>query len=69
MYNLDERYGLPTGMFIGDELLPSTCPNHNPSRAIELCGVVEAIYSYNYMFSVHGDVIFADRAEKIAFNA
>ena len=31
--------------------------------------VVEAMFSYEVMFSVHGDVIFADRAERIAYNA
>jgi len=30
---------------------------------------VEAMFSYNVMFSVHGDVAFADRAERIAYNA
>lgn len=65
---LDSRVGLPTGMFNGDEIIPS--PNtRNPSRGIELCGVVEAMFSYNTMFSVHGDVEFADRAERIAYNA
>lgn len=55
-------------MYIGDELLPDP-PTRNPSRGIELCGVVEAIYSYNYMFAVFGNVSFADRAELIAYNA
>lgn len=68
MAHLDERVGLPTGMFNGDELMPNP-PTRNPSRGIELCGVVEAMYSYNLMFAVHGDVSFADRAELIAFNA
>ncbi len=27
------------------------------------------MFSYNTMFSVHGDVAFADRAERIAYNA
>merc|ERR1719445_53864 len=66
--HLDEEFGLPTGMYNGDEILPNP-PTRNPSRGIELCGVVEAMYSYTTMFSVHGDVLFADRAEKIAYNA
>lgn len=49
MYNLDNNYGVPTGMFIGDELLPSP-PSRHPSRGSELCGVVESMYSYNIMF-------------------
>lgn len=47
-------------MFLGDELLPDPATRH-PSRGIELCGVVEAMFSYNIMFSVHGSVSFADR--------
>jgi len=68
MENLDEHYGLPTGMYNGDEILPVPA-TRSPSRGIELCGVVEAMFSYNVMFSVHGDVAFADRAEQITFNA
>jgi len=68
MVNLDKRVGLPTGMFNGDEIIPNP-PTRSPSRGIELCGVVEAMFSYNTLFSVHGDVEFADRAEKIAHNA
>lgn len=68
MANLDANYGLPTGMFNGDEILPNP-RTRSPSRGIELCGVVEAMYSYNVMFSIHGDVQFADRAERIAYNA
>ena len=55
-------------MFNGDELLPDPA-SRNPSRGIELCGVVEAMFSYTTMFSIHGDVVFADRAEQIAYNA
>jgi len=68
MKNLDDKYGLPTGMFNGDEILPNPA-TRNPSRGIELCGVVEAMFSYNVMFGVHGDVAFADRAERVAYNA
>ena len=68
MANLDRLYGLPTGMFNGDELLPQPA-TRNPSRGIETCGVVEAMFSYNTLFSVFGDVSFADRAERIAYNA
>jgi hypothetical protein len=68
MANMDKLYGLPTGMFNGDELLPNPA-TRNPSRGIELCGVVEAMFSYNVMFSTHGDVSFADRVERITYNA
>jgi len=68
MAHLDERYGLPTGMYNGDEILPRPA-TRSPSRGIELCGVVEAMFSYNTMFSIHGEIPFADRAEKISYNA
>ena len=45
MKNMDAHYGLPTGMFNGDEILPDP-PTRNPSRGIETCGVVEAMFSY-----------------------
>ena len=68
MRRLDETYGLPTGMFNGDELLP-TPPTRSPSRGIETCGVVEAMFSYSTMFSIFGDLEFAERSETIAYNA
>eukprot|EP00930_Biecheleria_cincta_P027231 TRINITY_DN19122_c0_g1_i2.p1 TRINITY_DN19122_c0_g1~~TRINITY_DN19122_c0_g1_i2.p1 ORF type:complete len:706 (-),score=103.88 TRINITY_DN19122_c0_g1_i2:681-2798(-) len=71
MQHLDKTFGLPNGMFNGDELLPdpATEAARSPSRGIELCGIVEAMFSYNTMFSIHGDLAFADRAERIAYNA
>jgi len=71
MANMDATYGIPTGMFNGDELLPELGSGYerHPSRGIELCGVVEAMFSYNTMFAIHGDPAFADRAERIAYNA
>ena len=69
MHNLDTIYGLPTGMFNGDEYLP-TPATRSPSRGIELCGVVEAMFSYTVLYSVFPQHIeFADRTELIAYNA
>ena len=68
MENLDRLYGLPTGMFNGDEILPSPA-TRNPSRGIELCGVVEAMFSYTQIFATFGDAAFAERAEQISYNA
>ena len=62
MANLDDNFGQPTGMYSGDEHLPPV-PDRNPGRGIELCGVVESMFSYETMFQVHGDTRFADRAE------
>ncbi|KAL1515675.1 hypothetical protein AB1Y20_002292 [Prymnesium parvum] len=68
MQKLDATYGLPTGMYVGDEITPVPY-TRSPSRGIELCGVVEAMYSYETMYAVHGEIAFADRVERIAFNA
>jgi hypothetical protein len=68
MGSMDAMFGLPTGMFNGDELIPKP-PTRNPSRGIETCGVVEAMFSYTTLGAVHGSVRFFDRAERIAFNA
>jgi len=68
MAELDAQYGLATGMYVGDELMPDG-PLSSPSRGIELCGVVESMYSYNIMLSTHGDPAFGDRVERIAYNA
>ena len=68
MDKLDAAYGQPTGMYLGDEITPEP-PTRDPSRGIELCGVVETMFSYETMFSIHGDVAFADRAERVAYNA
>ena len=45
MQRIDHEWGLPTGMFNGDEITPSP-HTRSPSRGIELCGVVEAMFSY-----------------------
>ena len=62
MTNLDDNFGQPTGMYSGDEHLPPA-PDRNPGRGIELCGVVESMFSWTTMFQVHGDTRYADRAE------
>ena len=42
------------GMFNGDELLPDP-PTRNPSRGIETCGVVEAMFSYTTLGAASGE--------------
>jgi len=69
MDRLDEKYGFPNGMVCADELLCEDEESNHPSRGSELCAVVEGMFSYETMFSVHGNPAFADRAERIAFNA
>lgn len=62
---LDRHHGLPNGMFSGDEHYAGT----DPSQGIELCAVVEALFSLQHVLTVVGDPALADRLERIAFNA
>lgn len=62
---LDQYHGQPTGGFSADEFLAG----RHPSRGVELCTIVETLYSLNVMHRIQGDVAFADRAERIAFNS
>jgi hypothetical protein len=61
----DRYHGQVTGMFTGDECFAGM----NPSQGTELCAVVEYMYSLEVLLSVLGDPAFADRLEKVAFNA
>jgi hypothetical protein len=62
---LDRHHGQVTGIFSGDECLSG----RNPLQGTELCAVVEFMYSLEQLFSVFGDVSFAERLERVAFNA
>jgi len=62
---LDRYHGMVTGVFSGDECLAGK----NPVQGTELCAVVEYMYSLEVLLSVLGDPAFADRLERIAFNA
>ena len=62
---LDKYHGQPNGMFSADEHYAGT----DPSQGIELCAVVEAMYSLEHSVAVLGDVALADRLEKISYNA
>jgi hypothetical protein len=62
---LDRYHGMVTGGFTGDECLAGKQPTHGT----ELCAVVEYAYSLEVLLSVLGDLAFADRLEKIIFNA
>ncbi len=62
---LDEYNGTAVGTFAGDECLAGRKNN----RGTELCSVVELMYSCELLYSVTGNNIWADRLEKIAFNA
>ncbi|MBN2357663.1 glycoside hydrolase family 127 protein, partial [candidate division KSB1 bacterium] len=63
--DLRRYHGQPQGMFGGDE------PLHGPSptQGIELCSVVEMMFSLETILAITGDVAIADQLEKIAYNA
>jgi len=61
----DRFHGQPHGMFSADECFGGRELN----RGIELCAVVEQMYSLQHNFKVLGDVSFLDRLERIAFNS
>lgn len=62
---LDRFHGLPNGMFSGDEHLAG----QDPSQGIELCAVVEEMFSLEQAFAVLGEPLLADRLERVAYNA
>lgn len=63
--DLMKYHGQVNGMFTGDELLHGTDPSHGT----ELCTVVEYMFSLETLLRITGDVEFAERLEKVAFNA
>jgi hypothetical protein len=62
---LDKYHGLPNGMFSGDEHFAGI----DPSQGIELCAVVETMFSLEDAFDIFGDPRIADRLEKVTYNA
>lgn len=62
---LDRHHGLPIGMFSADEHFAG----RSPSQGVELCAVVETMFSLEQAFAVSGDPLLADRIERIAYNA
>ncbi|MBM3879859.1 MAG: hypothetical protein FJ387_09090 [Verrucomicrobia bacterium] len=62
---LDRYHGQVHGLFSGDECLSG----RSPTQGTELCAVVEALYSLEHLVSVTGDPMYADRLERVAFNA
>ena len=62
---LDRCHGQVTGMFSGDECLAG----RNPIQGTELCAVVEALYSLEWLAAVTGRAAWGDRLEQLAFNA
>lgn len=57
--------GLPTGLWAGDELLRFG----EPTQGSELCTAVEAMFSLESMLEITGSVQWADKLERVAYNA
>lgn len=62
---LDRLHGLANGMFSADEHFAG----RSPSQGIELCAVVEEMFSLELALGVSGNAPLGDRLEKIAYNA
>ncbi|MDR1828038.1 MAG: glycoside hydrolase family 127 protein [Methylobacteriaceae bacterium] len=58
-------HGMAVGHFTGDECLAGT----SPLQGAELCSVVEAMYSYEWLFMLTGGSQWAERLESLAYNA
>ncbi|MBQ8212631.1 MAG: glycoside hydrolase family 127 protein, partial [Clostridia bacterium] len=57
--------GTPIGLYTGDECLSGI----SPIQGTELCAVVELMYSLEWLYAYTGDAKWAERLEKVAFNA
>ncbi|WP_259015681.1 glycoside hydrolase family 127 protein [Emticicia fluvialis] len=58
-------HGLPHGMYSGDEDLHG----NDPTQGIELCSIVETMFSMEQMISVTGDPHYMDALERMTYNA
>ncbi|MBO0949778.1 beta-L-arabinofuranosidase domain-containing protein [Fibrella forsythiae] len=58
-------HGLPHGMFSGDEDLHG----NDPTQGIELCAIVETMFSLEQAISITGDPAYMDALERMTFNA
>jgi len=63
--DMELYHGQPQGMYGGDEPLHGM----DPTQGIELCSVVELMFSLEKMIAIGGDMSLADQLEKIAYNA
>lgn len=58
-------HGLPMGIFSGDEDIHGNAP----TQGVELCAIVEAMYSLEKIIGITGDTQYMDALEKMTFNA
>lgn len=63
--DLMKLHGQVQGMFSGDELLHGT----DPTQGTEFCTVVEYMFSLEALLKITGDLDYADKLERVAFNA
>ncbi|KAH8119841.1 hypothetical protein DFH11DRAFT_1556842, partial [Phellopilus nigrolimitatus] len=62
---LFQFHGRPSGIYAADEYLAGL----GATRGTELCLVVETMYSGSYLYQVSGESKYADRVERITYNA
>lgn len=63
--DLKKFNGQAQGMYGGDEPLHG----NNPTQGVELCAIVEMMYSLEKMIEITGDLSYVNHLERIAFNA
>lgn len=64
-HDLKKYNGMANGLYGGDE----TLHGNNPTQGAELCTAVEMMFTLENALEITGDISYADRLEKIAFNA
>ncbi len=65
LQDIRRYHGQAQGMYGGDEPLHG----NDPTQGIELCSLVEMMYSLETMLTIAADPAWADLLEKIAYNA
>ncbi len=65
MDDLRRFHGYPVGIFSGDEDIHG----NDPTQGIELCTIVEFMFSLETMYRITGNPEYADLLEKVAYNA
>lgn len=63
--DLMSLHGLPHGMFSGDEDLHG----NEPTQGVELCAIVETMFSLEEIIGISGDPAYMDALERITYNA
>ncbi len=58
-------HGLPMGIFSGDEDLHG----NDPTQGVELCAIVESMYSLEKIMAITGDIQYMDALERMTYNA